>query len=76
MGKFIYGGLMVLGIVLTIASAVYAYGDRGYFAVGGEYSFLLLPLFGLAIDCMMQDHIDEADPKEVRFVDTGTDDMR
>ena len=56
MRKFIYGGLTVLGIVLTIASAVYAYGDRGYFAVGGEYSFLLLPLFGLVVECMLQDY--------------------
>lgn len=58
MRKFIYSGLTVLGIVLTIASAVYAYGDRGYFAVGGEYSFLLLPLFGAAIDYCMQDRIE------------------
>lgn len=55
MRKFIYGGLIVLGIALTIVSVVYAYGDRGYFAVGGEYSFLLLPFFWAVVDCMLQD---------------------
>lgn len=58
MRKFIYGGLTVLGIVLTIAAVVYAYGDRGYFAVGSEYSFLLLPLFGAFVDYCMQDRIE------------------
>lgn len=55
MGKFIYGGLAVLGVVLTVVSAVYAYGDRGYFAVGGEYSFLLLPLFGAVVEDMLEE---------------------
>lgn len=58
MRKFIYGGLVILGIVLTIASAVHAYGDRGYFAFGGEYSFLLLPLFGLVIECEVEDWLE------------------
>lgn len=58
MRKFIYGGLTVLGIVLTIASAIYAYGDRGYFAVGGEYSFLLLPLFGAVVECEVEDWLE------------------
>lgn len=55
MRKFIYGGLAVLGVVLTVASVVYAYGERGYFAVGGEYSFLLLPLFGAVIEDMLDE---------------------
>ena len=55
MRKFIYGGLAVLGIVLTIASVVYAYDERGYFAIGGEYSFLLLPLFGVVIEDMLDE---------------------
>lgn len=58
MRKFIYGGLTILGIVLTITSAVYAYGDRGYFAVGGEYGFLLLPLFGAAIEGEVTDWLE------------------
>lgn len=53
MRKFIYSALAVIGVVLTVWATQYAYADRGYFAVGGEYSFLLLPLFGLAVDCMM-----------------------
>lgn len=55
MRKFIYVALIVLGIALTVISVAYAYGDRGYFAIGGEYGFLLLPLFGAAIDGMLQD---------------------
>ena len=55
MRKFIYATLIVLGIALTVISVVYAYGDRGYVAIGGEYGFLLLPLFGAAVDCMLQD---------------------
>lgn len=58
MRKFIYGALAVLGVALTAASVIYAYNDRGYFAIGSEYSFLLLPLFGAAVDCCMQDRIE------------------
>lgn len=58
MRKFIYGGLTVIGIVLTIVSVVYAYGDRGYFAVGSEYSFLLLPLIGLVVECWAKDRLE------------------
>lgn len=57
MGKSIYSWLTVLGIVLSIVSAVYAYGERGYFAVGGEYSFLLLPLFGTVIEDMLEGRV-------------------
>lgn len=55
MRKFIYGALIVLGIALTVWAMQYAFADRGYFAIGGEYGFLLLPLFGAAVDCMLQD---------------------
>ena len=58
MKKFIYGGLTVIGIALTAWAVQYAYADRGYFAIGGEYAFLLLPLFGAVIDCMLQDYHD------------------
>ena len=55
MRKFIYYGLIVLGIALTVWAVQYAYADRGYFAVGGEYSFLLLPLFGTVIEDMLDE---------------------
>lgn len=55
MRKFIYCALIVLSIALTVISVAYAYNYRGYFAIGGEYGFLLLPLFGAAVDCMLQD---------------------
>ena len=62
MRKFVYIVLVVVGIVLTVWAARYAYADRGYFAVGGEYSFLLLPLFGAAIE----DILDEREYREDR----------
>ena len=65
MRKFIYITLTVVGIALTVWAVQYAYADRGYFAVGSEYLFLLLPLFGLVVDCMMQDHIDEVRYREM-----------
>lgn len=55
MRKFIYTALAVIGVALTVWAVQYAYADRGYFAIGGEYGFLLLPLFGAAVDCMLQD---------------------
>ena len=55
MRKFVYMTLAILGVVLTVMAAQYAYADRGYFAIGGEYAFLLLPLLGAAVDCMLQD---------------------
>lgn len=58
MRKFIYNGLTVLGVALTIASAIYAYDDRGYFAVGGEYGFLLLPLFGMVVEDRVTDWLE------------------
>ena len=58
MRKFIYTALAVIGVALTIWAVQYAYADRGYFAIGGEYAFLLLPLFGAAVDCIVQDYHD------------------
>ena len=55
MRKFVYTALAALGVVLTVMAVRYAYTDRGYFAIGGEYVFLLLPLFGAAVDCILQD---------------------
>ena len=62
MRKFIYIALAVIGVALTVWAVQYEYADRGYFAVGGEYSFLLLPLFGAAIE----DILDEREHHEDR----------
>ena len=45
MGKKIYVASAIVGVALTVAGAVYAFVWRGYFAFGGEYAPLLLPLF-------------------------------
>lgn len=55
MRRFIYTALTIVGIVATIAAAMCAFADRGYFAVGGEYVFLFLPLFGLCVECAIED---------------------
>lgn len=55
MRDFVYTMLMVVGIVATAVAAAYAYADRGYFAVGGEYAFLALPLLGMCIEYIVKD---------------------
>lgn len=55
MRDFIYTMLTVVGIVATAVAAAYAFADRGYFAVGGEYAFLSLPLIGICIEYMVKD---------------------
>lgn len=55
MRDFIYTMLTVVGIVATAVAAAYAFADRGYFAVGGEYAFLFLPLLGRCIEYMVKD---------------------
>lgn len=55
MRDFIYTMLTVVGIVATAVAAAYAFADRGYFAVGGEYAFLSLPLLGMCIEYMVDD---------------------
>ena len=55
MHRFIYIALTVVGIAATAAAAVYAFADRGYFAVGGEYVFLFLPMLGLCVECSVKD---------------------
>lgn len=52
MRDFIYTALTVVGIAATAVAAAYAFADRGYFAVGGEYAFLALPLLGLCVEYM------------------------
>ena len=55
MRDLIYIILTVVGIVATAVAAVYAFEYRGYFAIGGEYAFLALPLLGMCIECIADD---------------------
>lgn len=55
MRDFVYTMLTAVGIVATAVAAAYAFADRGYFAVGGEYAFLALPLLGMCIEYMVKD---------------------
>ena len=55
MRDFVYTALTVIGIAATAVAAAYAFVDRGYFAVGGEYAFLFLPLLGLAVEYSVKD---------------------
>lgn len=50
MRDFVYTMLTAVGIVATAVAVAYAYADRGYFAIGGEYAFLALPLLGLCVE--------------------------
>lgn len=55
MRDLIYTALTAAGIVATAVAAAYAFADRGYFAVGGEYAFLSLPLLGMCIEYIVDD---------------------
>ena len=55
MRDFVYTALTVAGIVATAVAAAYAFADRGYFAIGGEYAFLSLPLIGMCIEYIVDD---------------------
>lgn len=55
MRDFVYTALTVVGIVATAVAVAYAFTDRGYFAVGGEYAFLFLPLIGMCVEYMVKD---------------------
>lgn len=55
MRDFVYTTLTVVGIVATAVAAAYAFADRGYFAVGGEYAFLFLPPLGMCIEYAIED---------------------
>lgn len=55
MRDFVYTMLTATGIAATAVAAAYAFADRGYFAVGGEYAFLFLPLLGMCIEYMAKD---------------------
>lgn len=55
MRDFVYTALTVVGIVATAVAAACAFADRGYFAVGGEYAFMSLPLLGMCIEYIVDD---------------------
>lgn len=55
MRALIYTMSAAAGIAATAVAAVYAFADRGYFAVGGEYAFLALPLLGMCIGYIVDD---------------------
>ena len=55
MRDLIYTALAAVGVVATAVAAAYAFADRGYFAVGGEYAFLSLPLLGMCIGYIVDD---------------------
>lgn len=55
MRNLIYTALTAAGIVATAVAASYAFADRGYFAIGGEYAFLSLPLLGMCIEYIVDD---------------------
>lgn len=56
--QFVYIAVIMFSVALTIASALYAFSYRGYFAIGSEYAFLALPLIVIAVDSMIGDHDD------------------
>lgn len=51
-------------VALFVWWSALAYADRGYWAVGGEYAALLLPLLVVAADCALQDRRDERGRRE------------
>lgn len=55
MRDFVYTMSTAVGVVATAVAAAYAFADRGYFAVGGEYAFLALPLLGMCVEYMVDD---------------------
>lgn len=55
MRDFVYTALTAAGIVATATAAAYAFVYRGYFAVGGEYAFLSLPLIGMCVEYIVDD---------------------
>ena len=66
MRRNVYRALALIGVALTAWAAGYAYEDRGYWAVGGEYAFLLLPLLGLAVECALRDAAGEREARRER----------
>ena len=55
MRDLVHIALTAAGIAATAAAAAYAFECRGYFAVGGEYAFLSLPLIGMCAEYIIGD---------------------
>lgn len=55
MRNLAYTALAAVGVAATAVAAAYAFADRGYLAVGGEYAFLSLPLAGMCIGYIVDD---------------------
>lgn len=54
-----YAALTVAGILLFRAAAAYAFGCRGYAAVGGEIFALFLPAIYYAVSTTVRDVIED-----------------
>lgn len=54
MRDFAYTALAVIGIAATAVAVAYAYAGRGYFAIGGEYAFLSLPLLARCVEYIVR----------------------
>ena len=52
--------IQAVGIILYKYAAAYAYTERGYIAVGGEFFLLLLPVFVYLIGSMMRGAVQTA----------------
>lgn len=65
MRKAVYGLSCVAAVALFAWWSEIAYEARGYWAVGGEYGALLLPLLVAVVDCALQDWRDERRCREI-----------
>lgn len=66
MRKFVYGLSCVAAVSLFLWWSAAAYAYRGYWAVGGEYVALLLPLLVAAVDCELRDAAEEREARRER----------
>ena len=64
--KYMYGLSCVVAVMLFLWWSAIAYADRGYWAVGGEYGALLLPLLVAVVDCALQDETEEREARRAR----------
>lgn len=66
MRKVVYGLSCVAAVVLFAWWSAIAYADRGYWAVGGEYGALLLPLLVAVVDCALRDAAGDREARRAR----------
>lgn len=59
-----YATLSIGGILLYLFVAKYALAERGYFAVGGEVFFLLLPVLYYTVTTIIRDSIHDIKDKD------------